>query len=42
MEKIEVRRNESLKNYTTLHIGGMCKNVYFPGNEENGRNKAGS
>ena len=34
MEKIEVRRNESLKNYTTLHIGGMCKNVYFPGNEE--------
>ena len=34
MEKIEVRRNESLKKYTTLHIGGNCKNIYFPGNEE--------
>ena len=34
MKNIEVRRNESLKQYTTLHIGGNCKNIYFPGNEE--------
>lgn len=34
MEKIEVRRNESFKKYTTLHIGGNCKSIYFPGNEE--------
>ncbi len=34
MKKIEVRNNESLKNYTTLHIGGYCRNIYFPGNEE--------
>lgn len=34
MKKIEVRRNESLKKYTTLHIGGNCKNLYFPINEQ--------
>lgn len=34
MKKIEIRKNESLKNYTTLHIGGNCKNLYFPKNEE--------
>lgn len=34
MKKIEIIKNESLKKYTTLHIGGNCKNVYFPKNEE--------
>lgn len=34
MKKIEVRRNEQLKNYTTLRIGGNCKNLYFPTNEQ--------
>ena len=34
MKKIEIIKNESLKNYTTLHIGGNCKNLYFPKNEE--------
>ena len=34
MKNIEIRKNEPLKNYTTLHIGGNCKNVYFPKNEE--------
>ena len=30
MKKIELIKNEDLKKYTTLHIGGKCKNVYFP------------
>lgn len=34
MKKIEIIKNENLKNYTTLHIGGNCKNLYFPKNEE--------
>lgn len=34
MKKIEVKHNEKLKEYTTLHIGGICTNVYFPKNEE--------
>lgn len=34
MEKIEIRKNELLKKYTTLNIGGKCKNVYFPKNED--------
>lgn len=34
MKQIEIRKNEQLKNYTTLHIGGNCKNIYFPKNEE--------
>ena len=34
MDKIEIRRNEYLKEYTTLHIGGKCKKLYFPKNEE--------
>ena len=34
MDKIETRKNESLKNYTTLHIGGICRQLFFPKNEE--------
>lgn len=34
MKQIETKINESLKNYTTLHIGGNCRTVYFPKNEE--------
>lgn len=34
MEKIEIRKNERLRNYTTLHIGGNCKQLFFPKNEE--------
>lgn len=34
MEKIETRKNESLKKYTTLHIGGISRNIYLPKNEE--------
>lgn len=30
MKTIEIRKNEQLKNYTTLHIGGNCKRIYFP------------
>lgn len=31
---IEIRKNEYLKKYTTLNIGGLCKHVYFPKDEE--------
>lgn len=34
MKKIEIIQNEKLKHYTTLHIGGVCKNIYFPKSEE--------
>lgn len=34
METIEIRKNEQLSKYTTLHIGGVCKRVFFPKNEE--------
>ena len=34
MNKIEIRKDEYLKEYTTLHIGGKCKKIFFPKNEE--------
>ncbi|WP_071441231.1 UDP-N-acetylmuramate dehydrogenase [Traorella massiliensis] len=34
MDKIEIRKDEYLKEYTTLHIGGKCKKIFFPKNEE--------
>lgn len=30
---MEIRKNESLKNYTTLHIGPLAKHLYLPENE---------
>lgn len=30
MNRIEELNNVSLKDYTTLHIGGICKRVFFP------------
>lgn len=34
MNKIEIRKDEYLKEYTTLHIGGKCEKIFFPKNEE--------
>ncbi|MBR3692941.1 MAG: UDP-N-acetylmuramate dehydrogenase [Erysipelotrichales bacterium] len=34
MMKIETRHKEPLKEYTTLHIGGYCHNLYFPKSEK--------
>lgn len=34
MNKIEIRKDEYLKEYTTLHIGGKCKKIFFPKKEE--------
>lgn len=29
-----IKENESLHKYTTIRIGGMCKNMYFPESEQ--------
>ena len=34
MNKIEIRKDEYLKEYTTLHIGGKCRKLFFPKDEE--------